>query len=140
MHSFTLENSFFKKFKESKKDEEESASKKSKDGSAKKKWVNPKPRETPKRASESVMKPYSNKLLPDKEPSPYEVDALAEDKKKAPFQVFLDAYNLDKGAALTKPRTSQKVRDLALPENEPVSQTADLGAHVADTWTAPVAE
>jgi len=67
------------------------------------------------------MKPYS-KPISDKEPSPYEVDAIADDKRKAPFQVFLDAYNLDnnkdkdKGSLMSKPKTSQKTRDLASPE------------------------
>ena len=117
IHSFTLENSFFKKFKDLKKDDEDSASKKGKDASARKKAMLPKARETPKRASESVMKPYS-KPIADKEPSPYEVDAIADDKRKAPFQVFLDAYNLDKEerkGLTSKPKTSQKSRDLASP-------------------------
>lgn len=127
LHSFTLENSFFKKSKESKKDEEENANKKSKEGSAKKKWVNTKPRETPKRGCESVMKPYSNKLIPDKEPSPYEIDVIAEDKRKAPFQVFLDVYNLDKSTTLTKPKISQKMRDQALlPDNKLMNMMMDL--------------
>ena len=112
-HSFTLENSFFKKFKDPKQDDEASPSKKGKEANARKKWVNAKPRDTPKRASESVMKP-SSKPMSDKEPSPYEVDAIADDRSKAPFQVFLDAYNLDKGLT-SKPKTSQKSRDLASP-------------------------
>jgi len=41
IHSFTLENSFFKKFKDLKKEDEDSASKKGKDVSARKKWMNP---------------------------------------------------------------------------------------------------
>ena len=118
IHSFTLENSFFKKYKDVRKEDEESPSKKGKDFSAKKKWMNPRPRETPKRASESVMKPYS-KPISDKEPSPYEVDAIADDKRKAPFQVFLDAYHLDKGGAMNKPKTSQKTRDLTSPDVKP---------------------
>jgi len=113
-HSFTLENSFFKKFKDPKQDDEASPSKKGKEANARKKWAS-KPRDTPKRASESVMKPAS-KPMSDKEPSPYEVDAIADDRGKAPFQVFLDAYNLDDGGPTSKPTTSQKSRDPKSPK------------------------
>ena len=115
MHSFTLENSFFKKSKDHRKDDEDSASKKGKDGSARKKWVNPKPRGTPKRASESAMQPCSRPIS-DAGPSPYDVDAIPDDKRKDPFQGFLEAQNLDKGGATSKPKTPHKARDLVSPK------------------------
>ena len=131
-HSFTLENSFFKKFKDPKQDDEASPSKKGKEANARKKWVSTKPRDTPKRASESVMKPAS-KPMSDKEPSPYEVDAIADDRGKAPFQVFLDAYNLDHGGPTSKPKTSQKSRD----PTSPKLQRSSLMQPRADTSDGP---
>ena len=79
------------------------------------------------------MKPYS-KPISDKEPSPYEVDAIADDKRKAPFQVFLDAYNLDKGSLMSKPKTSQKSRDMAPPEAK-LRSLIEPRADSADTQT-----